>query len=189
MTRKWEETDRISKTPLRHGLSCGWGGNNANVVVFYSSNNDRWDIEFIAFVRNQNLHRDDDDVLSEVHRGLLCLSVSIKALAASFESGSSVLYTLQEPLSGILNEETRRSPAGFHDAEVTKSQEKVSFGFLTHHVPALILTAHTVGQHYMAVMLTSNGTKSYITLHQGWGKLIMEGRCLAPTLIKHTWCS
>lgn len=87
--------------------------------------------------------------------------MSITALAASFESGSSVLYTLQEPFSGILNEEARRSPAGFHDAEVTKSQEKVSFGFLTHHVPALILTAHTVDQHYMAVMLTSNGTKSY----------------------------
>uniref|UniRef100_A0A673K6Y0 Contactin-associated protein-like 5 n=1 Tax=Sinocyclocheilus rhinocerous TaxID=307959 RepID=A0A673K6Y0_9TELE len=80
------------------------------------------------------------------------------ALAASFESGSSVLYTLQEPFSGILNEEARRSPAGFHDAEVTKSQEKVSFGFLTHHVPALILTAHTLDQHYMAVMLTSNGS-------------------------------
>uniref|UniRef100_A0A8C2CCW8 Contactin associated protein-like 5 like n=1 Tax=Cyprinus carpio TaxID=7962 RepID=A0A8C2CCW8_CYPCA len=80
------------------------------------------------------------------------------ALAASFESGSSILYTLQEPFSGILNEEARRSPAGFHDAEVTKSQEKVSFGFLTHHVPALILTAHTVDQHYMAVMLTSNGS-------------------------------
>uniref|UniRef100_A0A673GEW9 Contactin-associated protein-like 5 n=1 Tax=Sinocyclocheilus rhinocerous TaxID=307959 RepID=A0A673GEW9_9TELE len=80
------------------------------------------------------------------------------ALAASFESGSSVLYTLQEPFSGILNEEARRSPAGFHDAEVTKSQEKVSFGFLTHHVPALILTAQTVDQHYMAVMLTSNGS-------------------------------
>uniref|UniRef100_A0A671M322 Contactin-associated protein-like 5 n=1 Tax=Sinocyclocheilus anshuiensis TaxID=1608454 RepID=A0A671M322_9TELE len=80
------------------------------------------------------------------------------AIAASFESGSSVLYTLQEPFSGIPNEEARRSPAGFHDAEVTKSQEKVSFGFLTHHVPALILTAHTVDQHYMAVMLTSNGS-------------------------------
>uniref|UniRef100_A0A8C1Z4U1 Contactin associated protein-like 5 like n=1 Tax=Cyprinus carpio TaxID=7962 RepID=A0A8C1Z4U1_CYPCA len=80
------------------------------------------------------------------------------ALAASFESGSSVLYTLQEPFSGILNEEARRSPAGFHDADVTKSQEKVSFGFLTHHVPALILTAHTLDQHYLAVMLTSNGS-------------------------------
>uniref|UniRef100_A0A8C1J8U0 Contactin associated protein-like 5 like n=1 Tax=Cyprinus carpio TaxID=7962 RepID=A0A8C1J8U0_CYPCA len=78
--------------------------------------------------------------------------------SASFESGSSVLYTLQEPFSGILNEEARRSPAGFHDAEVTKSQEKVSFGFLTHHVPALILTAHTLDQHYLAVMLTSNGS-------------------------------
>ncbi len=137
------------------------------LLFFYSSNNDRWDIEFIAFARNLTLHRDDDDVLSEVHQGLLCLSVSITALAASFKSGSSVLYTLQEPFSGILNEEARRSPAGFHDAEVTKSQEKVSFGFLTHHVPALILTAHTLDQHYMAVMLTSNGTKSYITLNLG----------------------
>uniref|UniRef100_A0A8C1AQQ4 Contactin associated protein family member 5 like n=1 Tax=Cyprinus carpio carpio TaxID=630221 RepID=A0A8C1AQQ4_CYPCA len=90
------------------------------------------------------------------------------ALAASFESGSSVLYTLQEPFSGILNEEARRSPAGFHDAEVTKSQEKVSFGFLTHHVPALILTAHTLDQHYLAVMLTSNGTKSYVTHVSLW---------------------
>lgn len=108
------------------------------------------------------MHRDDDDdIIREVHQGMLCLYVSITALAASFESGSSILYTLQEPFSGILNEEARRSPAGFHDAEVTKSQEKVSFGFLTHHVPALILTAHTVDQHYMAVMLTSNGTKSY----------------------------
>ncbi|KTF81564.1 hypothetical protein cypCar_00012130 [Cyprinus carpio] len=87
------------------------------------------------------------------------------ALAASFESGSSVLYTLQEPFSGILNEEARRSPAGFHDAEVTKSQEKVSFGFLTHHVPALILTAHTLDQHYLAVMLTSNGPIDLTELH------------------------
>lgn len=79
--------------------------------------------------------------------------MSIPALAASFESGSSVLYTLQEPFSGILNEEARKSPAGL---EVTKSQEKVSFGFLTRHVPALILTAHTLDQHYMAVMLSSN---------------------------------
>lgn len=138
------------------------------LLFFYSSNNDRWDVEFIAFAHNLNLHRDDDaDVLSEVHQGLLCLSVSITALAASFESGSSVLYTLQEPFSGILNEEARRSPARFHDAEVTKSQEKVSFGFLTHHVPALILTAHTLDQHYMAVMLSSNGTKSYVTLKLG----------------------
>lgn len=90
--------------------------------------------------------------------------MSIPALAASFESGSSVLYTLQEPFSGILNEEARKSPAGL---EVTKSQEKVSFGFLTRHVPALILTAHTLDQHYMAVMLSSNGTKSYVTLKLG----------------------
>lgn len=93
--------------------------------------------------------------------------MSITALAASFESGSSVLYTLQEPFSGILNEEARKSPAGFHNAEVSKSQEKVSFGFLTRHVPALILTAHTLDQHYMAVMLSSNGTKSYVTLKLG----------------------
>ncbi|ROI16245.1 Contactin-associated protein-like 5 [Anabarilius grahami] len=91
-------------------------------------------------------------------RDFFVSSVSITALAASFESGSSVLYTLQEPFSGILNEEARRSPARFHDAEVTKSQEKVSFGFLTHHMPALILTAHTLDQHYMAVMLSSNGS-------------------------------
>ncbi|KAI2659090.1 Contactin-associated protein-like 4 [Labeo rohita] len=109
-------------------------------------------------MRKDRKNQDDDDVLGEVHQGLLCLFLSITALAASFESGSSVLYTLQEPFSGILNEEARRSPAGFHDAEVSKSQEKVSFGFLTHHVPAVILTAHTLDQHYMAVMLTSNGS-------------------------------
>ncbi|XP_051532109.1 contactin-associated protein-like 5 isoform X1 [Myxocyprinus asiaticus] len=74
------------------------------------------------------------------------------ALAASFESGSSVLYTLQEPFSGILNEEARQSP------EVTKSQEEVSLGFLTHHAPALLLTAHTLDQRHMAVMLASNGS-------------------------------
>uniref|UniRef100_A0A672KAX8 Contactin associated protein-like 5 like n=1 Tax=Sinocyclocheilus grahami TaxID=75366 RepID=A0A672KAX8_SINGR len=98
-------------------------------------------------------------------------------IAASFESGSSVLFTLQETFSGILNEEARRSPAGFHDAEVTKSQEKVSFGFLTHHVPALILTAHTVDQHYMAVMLTSNGTKSY---SKPRGIVIICSSCYKP---------
>ncbi|XP_056591110.1 contactin-associated protein-like 5 isoform X1 [Triplophysa dalaica] len=80
------------------------------------------------------------------------------ALAASFESGSTVLYTLQEPFSGILNEEARRSPAGVHDTEVTISQEEVSFGFLTHHAPASILMAHTLDLHYMAVMLASNGS-------------------------------
>uniref|UniRef100_A0A673K934 Contactin-associated protein-like 5 n=1 Tax=Sinocyclocheilus rhinocerous TaxID=307959 RepID=A0A673K934_9TELE len=100
--------------------------------------------------------------------------------ASSFESGSSVLYTLQEPFSGILNEEARRSPAGFHDAEVTKSQEKVSFGFLTHHVPALILTAHTLDQHYMAVMLTSNGTKSYVILTFPCGIVIICSPCYKP---------
>lgn len=97
-------------------------------------------------------------------KGMLCLPVSITALAASFESGSSVLYTLQEPFSGILNEEARRSPSGVHDTEVTKSQEEVSFGFLTHHAPASILMAHTFDLHYMAVMLASNGTKSYIAI-------------------------
>ncbi|XP_065097094.1 contactin-associated protein-like 5 [Paramisgurnus dabryanus] len=80
------------------------------------------------------------------------------ALAATFESGSSVLFTLQEPFSGILNEEARRTLVGFHDAEVTKSQEEVSFGFLTHHAPALILIAYTLDLHYMAVMLASNGS-------------------------------
>ncbi|XP_051528143.1 contactin-associated protein-like 5 isoform X1 [Myxocyprinus asiaticus] len=80
------------------------------------------------------------------------------ALAASFESGSSVLYTLQELFSGILNEEARQSPAGFHDSEVTKPQEEISLGFLTHHAPALILSAHTFDQRHMAVMLASNGS-------------------------------
>jgi len=124
------------------------------------------------------LHRDDDD---DVHQGLLCLSVSITALAASFESGSSVLYTLQEPFSGILNEEARESPAGFHNAEVSKSQEKVSFGFLTRHVPALILTAHTLDQHYMAVMLSSNGTNSYVTLKLGEQSLFAHSH-IVPNL-------
>uniref|UniRef100_A0AAY5E8E6 Contactin associated protein family member 5 like n=1 Tax=Electrophorus electricus TaxID=8005 RepID=A0AAY5E8E6_ELEEL len=70
------------------------------------------------------------------------------AIGASFERGTSVTYTLQEAFSVIRN----------RDKAIMDSRERVAFGFLSRHMPALLLTARSGEQNYMAVTLSQNGS-------------------------------
>ncbi|KAG5262097.1 hypothetical protein AALO_G00292190 [Alosa alosa] len=76
-------------------------------------------------------------------------------VSMSFESGSSVTYTFQEPFSVVRNK-SRQSSAIF--AQSSKSRENVAFGFLTSQAPAMLLTVSTYHQQYMAAILAPNGS-------------------------------
>ncbi len=73
----------------------------------------------------------------------------------SFESGSSVTYTFQEPFS-VMRNHSRQSSAIF--AQSSNSRESIAFSFLTTQTPAMLLTVNTYHQQYMAIILAHNGT-------------------------------
>uniref|UniRef100_A0AAY4DU31 Contactin-associated protein-like 5 n=1 Tax=Denticeps clupeoides TaxID=299321 RepID=A0AAY4DU31_9TELE len=76
-------------------------------------------------------------------------------VSVSFESGSSVTYTFQEPFS-VMRNKSRQSSAIF--AQSSKSRESIAFSFLTNQAPAMLLTVSTYHQQYMAVILSLNGS-------------------------------
>ncbi|XP_066503685.1 contactin-associated protein-like 5 [Hoplias malabaricus] len=78
-------------------------------------------------------------------------------ISASFERGTSVMYALQEPFSVMRNQDAKRLQ-GSPRSEAFKSRENVAFGFQTRHSPALLLTAQSHDQRYMAITLTHNGS-------------------------------
>lgn len=49
---------------------------------------------------------------------------------------------------------------GYKHSYAVRSRENVAFGFLTKHAPALLLSAESHDQRYIAIMLTNNGKNS-----------------------------
>ncbi|XP_066511823.1 contactin-associated protein-like 5 [Hoplias malabaricus] len=88
-----------------------------------------------------------------------------KEVSVSFESGTSVTYTFQEPFS-VMRNKSRQSSTIF--AQSSKSRENVAFSFLTTRVPSMLMTVTTYHQQYMAIILAHNGTL------QIWYKLNRE---------------
>ncbi|XP_016422703.1 contactin-associated protein-like 5, partial [Sinocyclocheilus rhinocerous] len=78
-----------------------------------------------------------------------------KEVSVSFESGSSVTYTFQEPFS-VMRNLSRQSSAIF--AQSSNSRESIAFSFLTTQTPAMLLTINTYHQQYMAIILAHNGS-------------------------------
>ncbi|XP_056304538.1 contactin-associated protein-like 5 [Danio aesculapii] len=78
-----------------------------------------------------------------------------KEVSVSFESGSSVTYTFQEPFS-VMRNHSRQSSAIF--AQSSNSRESIAFSFVTTQTPAMLLTVNTYHQQYMAIILTHNGS-------------------------------
>ncbi|KAK2868852.1 hypothetical protein Q7C36_000723 [Tachysurus vachellii] len=79
------------------------------------------------------------------------------AISASFERGTSVTYALQEPFAVMRNQDPKQLLRNKH-SDMVRSRENVAFGFLTKHTPALLLSAQSYDQRYMAVTLTQNGS-------------------------------
>uniref|UniRef100_A0A672NRW6 Contactin-associated protein-like 5 n=1 Tax=Sinocyclocheilus grahami TaxID=75366 RepID=A0A672NRW6_SINGR len=78
-----------------------------------------------------------------------------KEVSVSFESGSSVTYTFQEPFS-VMRNHSRQSSAIF--TQSSNSRESIAFSFLTTQTPAMLLTINTYHQQYMAIILAHNGS-------------------------------
>ncbi|KAK1802439.1 hypothetical protein P4O66_022100, partial [Electrophorus voltai] len=78
-----------------------------------------------------------------------------KEVSVSFESGTSVTYTFQEPFS-VMRNKSRQSSAIY--AQSSKSREIVAFRFLTTKAPAMLMTVTTYHQQYMTLILTHNGS-------------------------------
>ncbi|KAI1899439.1 hypothetical protein AGOR_G00061800 [Albula goreensis] len=76
-------------------------------------------------------------------------------VSMSFETGSSVTYTFQEPSSVIGN---KTAPSSTIYTEKSLSQENIAFRFLTTHTPAMLLAVSTYYQQYIAIILTHNGS-------------------------------
>lgn len=74
----------------------------------------------------------------------------------SFESGTSVTYTFQEPFS-VMRNSSRPSSAIL--AQSSRSRENVAFRFLTTTSPAMLMIVTTYQQQYMAIILAHNGTQ------------------------------
>lgn len=97
-----------------------------------------------------------------------CLSVL--AISASFERGTSVTYALQEPYSVMRNQDPKQLPTNKHP-DTVRSRENVAFGFLTKHAPALVLSAQSHDQRYMAITLTQNGKSSPVFENSVWNQI------------------
>uniref|UniRef100_A0A673KFN7 Contactin-associated protein-like 5 n=1 Tax=Sinocyclocheilus rhinocerous TaxID=307959 RepID=A0A673KFN7_9TELE len=92
---------------------------------------------------------------SEGHTHLQLNSQLFIEVSVSFESGSSVTYTFQEPFS-VMRNLSRQSSAIF--AQSSNSRESIAFSFLTTQTPAMLLTINTYHQQYMAIILAHNGS-------------------------------
>ncbi|XP_062845346.1 contactin-associated protein-like 5 isoform X2 [Trichomycterus rosablanca] len=88
-----------------------------------------------------------------------------KEVSVSFESGTSVTYSFQEPFS-VMRNTSRQSSAIY--AQNSRSRENVAFRFLTTKSPAMLMTVTTYQQQYMAIILARNGSL------QIWYKLNRE---------------
>ncbi|KAI4878503.1 hypothetical protein NFI96_008364 [Prochilodus magdalenae] len=78
-------------------------------------------------------------------------------VSVSFEKGSSVTYTFQEPFSFMQNKTAQVSSAS---SAYSKSRDNMALSFLTTQSPAMLLTVNTYTQQYVAVILARNGVLS-----------------------------
>ncbi|XP_023670576.1 contactin-associated protein-like 5 [Paramormyrops kingsleyae] len=76
-------------------------------------------------------------------------------VSMSFEGGSSVTYNFREPFSSMINRSIQTSAIY---AQNRNSRENVALSFRTTQTPAMLLTASTVYQQYMAIILARNGS-------------------------------
>uniref|UniRef100_A0AAY4AZZ4 Contactin-associated protein-like 5 n=1 Tax=Denticeps clupeoides TaxID=299321 RepID=A0AAY4AZZ4_9TELE len=76
-------------------------------------------------------------------------------VSVSFEKGSSVTYTFQEPFSFIRNSSSQASSMS---TGYSKAVENVAFSFQTTQAPAMLLIISTFSQQYVAVILAHNGS-------------------------------
>ncbi|XP_053353354.1 contactin-associated protein-like 5 isoform X1 [Clarias gariepinus] len=88
-------------------------------------------------------------------------------VSVSFERGSSVTYTFQEPFSVIQNRTTQVPSSS---SAYSKSRDNMALSFLTTQSPAMLLTVNTFTQQYVAVILARNGSL------QIWYRLHKERR-------------
>ncbi|XP_048854339.1 LOW QUALITY PROTEIN: contactin-associated protein-like 5 [Brienomyrus brachyistius] len=91
------------------------------------------------------------DCTHSAYRGPHCK----EEVSLSFELGSSVTYTFQEPFS-VMRNRSAQSPTLY--AESGKSRENVAFSFMTSHCPAMLLAVSTFYGQYMAIILAQNGS-------------------------------
>uniref|UniRef100_A0AAR2LKQ4 Contactin associated protein-like 5a n=1 Tax=Pygocentrus nattereri TaxID=42514 RepID=A0AAR2LKQ4_PYGNA len=75
-------------------------------------------------------------------------------VSVSFEKGSSVTYTFQEPFSVMQNRTAQVSSAS---SVYSKSRDNMALSFLTTQSPAMLLTINTFSQQYVAIILARNG--------------------------------
>ncbi|XP_066541942.1 contactin-associated protein-like 5 [Hoplias malabaricus] len=88
-------------------------------------------------------------------------------VSVSFEKGSSVTYTFQEPFSVMQNRTAQFSSTS---STYSKSRDNLALSFLTTQSPAMLLTINTFTQQYVAVILAHNGSL------QIWYRLHKEQR-------------
>uniref|UniRef100_A0AAR2KQN2 Contactin associated protein-like 5a n=1 Tax=Pygocentrus nattereri TaxID=42514 RepID=A0AAR2KQN2_PYGNA len=88
-------------------------------------------------------------------------------VSVSFEKGSSVTYTFQEPFSVMQNRTAQVSSAS---SVYSKSRDNMALSFLTTQSPAMLLTINTFSQQYVAIILARNGSL------QIWYRLHKERR-------------
>ncbi|KAG7315384.1 hypothetical protein KOW79_021472 [Hemibagrus wyckioides] len=101
------------------------------------------------------------DCTHSAYGGPLCQT----EVSVSFESGTSVIYTFQEPFS-VMRNSSRQTSSIF--AQSSRSRENVAFRFLTSESPAMLMTVTTYQLQYLAIILAQNGSL------QIWYKLKQE---------------
>ncbi|KAK3527922.1 hypothetical protein QTP86_011750 [Hemibagrus guttatus] len=91
------------------------------------------------------------DCTHSAYGGPLCQT----EVSVSFESGTSVIYTFQEPFS-VMRNSSRQTSSIF--AQSSRSRENVAFRFLTSESPAMLMTVTTYQLQYLAIILAHNGS-------------------------------
>uniref|UniRef100_A0AAY4DAE9 Contactin associated protein-like 5a n=1 Tax=Denticeps clupeoides TaxID=299321 RepID=A0AAY4DAE9_9TELE len=111
------------------------------------------------------------DCSHSAHTGPHCRT----AVSAAFESSSSVTFNFEERSSRGRSESSKPSPAR---TEVRRTRDRITFGFMTRHAPAVLLLAQTHTQRYMAILLAKNGSL-HIKYHldQGRGSDMFSPKC------------
>ncbi|XP_051276238.1 contactin-associated protein-like 4 isoform X2 [Dicentrarchus labrax] len=78
-----------------------------------------------------------------------------REVSASFKLGTSVSYTLKEPLSNKLNRSSSTLPSSIY-SDMTLRAENVSLSFRTSQSPALLLYVDSYHREYLALLLNKH---------------------------------
>uniref|UniRef100_A0A8C4GXJ7 Contactin associated protein like 3 n=1 Tax=Dicentrarchus labrax TaxID=13489 RepID=A0A8C4GXJ7_DICLA len=87
-----------------------------------------------------------------------------REVSASFKLGTSVSYTLKEPLSNKLNRSSSTLPSSIY-SDMTLRAENVSLSFRTSQSPALLLYVDSYHREYLALLLNKHGKCSVVFDH------------------------